>query len=229
MNPVIVKDELTGALRREIFEQMFSDALEQAIREDTPLTLAVTDADHFLEINRDHGRQVGDIVLKTLVEILQKHAAPGTSVYPDQTVDEPLIFRYGGDEFFLIFPNTTREQALLKMEQARLEIAQSRSYGEATLQVDITAGIASYPIDGTESVELQRKADQALYRAKVTGRSQVLLAYDEKMIPKTTHFTETQLERLSALAEELSVSEARLLREALDDLIQKYRINKIEA
>ena len=68
----------------------------------------------------------------------------------------------------------------------------------------------------------------ALYRAKLAGSNQVLLAFDERMVPKTTHYTETQLERLSNLAEELEVKEARLLREALDDIIKKYKLTEIE-
>jgi len=89
-------------------------------------------------------------------------------------------------------------------------------------------GIASCPVDGNAADELLRKADQALYRAKLAGSNQVLLAQDERMVPKTTHYTETQLERLSNLAEEMEVKEARLLREALDDIIKKYKLTGIE-
>jgi predicted DNA-binding protein len=72
-------------------------------------------------------------------------------------------------------------------------------------------------------------ADQALYRAKSTGRNTIRLAYEEKMAPKTSHFTLTQLERLSNLAKKEGVGEAVLLREALDDLLIKYEVNKIES
>ncbi len=93
----------------------------------------------------------------------------------------------------------------------------------------ISAGIACFPMDGRTEHELLRKADQALYRAKAGGRKQVRLAYDEKMVPKTTHYTQTQLERLSRLAEERGVSEADLLREAMDDFLTKYGVNDIES
>ena len=68
-----------------------------------------------------------------------------------------------------------------------------------------------------------RKADMADYRAKVSGRNKIVLAYEERMAPKTSHFTLTQLERLTALAKEQDVGEAVLLREALDDLLVKYQ------
>lgn len=216
--PLLTMDELTGALNRDSFEERFSAALLKAVQNNLSLSLAVLDIDQFLLINENYGRQVGDNVLVEIYKALQKLA-------PDNT----LIFRYGGDEFYLLLPEMTREQSLLLMERIRLEIAKERSYQDAKIAVALTVGIASYPIDGTAEDELQRKADQALYRAKKAGRSQVMLAYDEKMVPKTVHFTETQLERLSILAEELSVTEARLLREALDDLLNKYNITKPEA
>jgi len=217
MNPPVEQiDELTGALSREVFEANFSTALTQAAQDKQHLSLVTTDIDSFLHINQNHGRAVGDLVLQRIVRVFQ-------NLTPENT----LVFRYGGDEFYLILPDTTREQALLTMEKIRLEIARPYEYGGDELEVHISVGIASYPIDGSEPTELQRQSVQALYRAKKEGRSQVFLAYDEKMIPKTVHFTETQLERLNALAEELSITEAKLMREALDDLISKYTVNKI--
>ncbi len=83
-------------------------------------------------------------------------------------------------------------------------------------------------MDGRTENELFRKADHALYRAKANGRKQIRLAYEERMVPKTTHYTQTQLERLSKLAEERGVNEADLLREAMDDFLTKYGVNDIE-
>jgi predicted signal transduction protein with EAL and GGDEF domain len=82
-------------------------------------------------------------------------------------------------------------------------------------------------MDGHLKSELLRKAAQALYRAKVTGRGKIRLAYDEKMVPKTSHYTQTQLERLTKLAGERQVGEAELLREALDDLLTKDGVDQI--
>ena len=114
------------------------------------------------------------------------------------------------------------------MEKIRSQIEQTNAYGKVQVNVTISTGIASYPIDAAERDELLRKTDQAMYRAKNTGANQILLAYDEKMIPKTNHYTETQLERLSILAKKLEVTEARLLREGLDDLINKYKDPEFE-
>jgi predicted signal transduction protein with EAL and GGDEF domain len=115
------------------------------------------------------------------------------------------------------------------MERIRSEVEAQESFGKVVAQITITGGIAAYPIDGSSESEILRKADQALYRAKKTGRNSIRLAYEEKMAPKTSHFTLTQLERLSNLSKEEGVGEAVLLREALDDLLIKYGTNDIES
>jgi predicted signal transduction protein with EAL and GGDEF domain len=85
-------------------------------------------------------------------------------------------------------------------------------------------GLASYPTHGNRDVELMREADQALYLAKTTGRNKVSLPLsDSRMITKTSHYTATQLERLAQLARTVKRNEASLLREALDDLLKKYK------
>lgn len=215
--PLQSQDELTGALTRETFEPLLEAALLQAAQTQEPLTLVWVDIDQFLLINTHYGHQVGDQVL---IQIFQK--------LQEGTPDDTLIFRYGGDEFTLILPGMTREQALFAFEGIRLDLANPHPYGDQEFEVSISAGISSYPIDSTEMDEIQRKAYQALFRVKKEGKGKILLAHDEKMVPKTVHFTETQLERLTMLANELSITEARLLREALDDLIRKYTVNKIE-
>jgi predicted signal transduction protein with EAL and GGDEF domain len=142
-----------------------------------------------------------------------------------------MVGRYGGDEFVIVFPNEEREQAFLKMEQIRQEVSHRELVTEnrQTIHgIQISGGVASFPMDGRTENELLRKADHALYRAKAGGRNQIRLAYEERMVPKTTHYTQTQLERLSKLAEERGVNEADLLREAMDDFLTKYGVNDIE-
>lgn len=177
-----------------------------------------SDIDYFLQINDEFGHTGGDEVLKELANILRDHEGADT-----------IIARYGGDEFAVLFSNKVREQAFLILEQIRSTVEAQENFGSVKTKITITAGIASYPIDGNSESEILRKADQALYRAKVTGRNMVRLAYEEKMAPKTSHYTLTQLERLSKLAKKEGVGEAVLLREALDDLIIKYEVNKIES
>ena len=115
------------------------------------------------------------------------------------------------------------------LERMRAEIASRSVFGTIETSLTISGGIASYPIDGNSENEILRKADQALYQAKKAGRNSIRLAYEEKMAPKTAHFTLTQLERLTNLSKEEGVGEAVLLREALDDLLLKYEKNDFES
>ena len=92
-----------------------------------------------------------------------------------------------------------------------------------TVRFRITGGISTFPSDANERVDLLRKADESLYRAKQIGRNRILLPASTQMVTKTSHYTQYQLERLAAIARKLDKTEAFLLREALDDLLRKYR------
>lgn len=211
-------DFLTGLLKREGFDHTLHAAFMEANRKGTPLALAFFDVDHFLQANETYGHQGGDAILATIAEVAQRIIGA-----------RGQLSRYGGDEFACLFENTEREQAFLVMEQVRaaVEALEQFTNGETTIeaQITITGGVAAYPIDGSDENELFRKADGALYRAKMTGRNKFVLAVEERMVPKTAHFPHTQLERLTELAQEQGVSEAVLLREALDDLLVKYKHN----
>ena len=95
--------------------------------------------------------------------------------------------------------------------------------------VTISGGVSAFPADAVDDTELIRMTDQALYRAKTTGRNKICIAQIEKMVVKTAHYPVTQLSRLSSLAKERSIGEATLLREALDDLLTKYKVSEVES
>lgn len=221
-------DPLTYFLRRAAFDDFFENAMQEAQKRDAVFSLAYIDIDSFLAVNETFGHIGGDLVLETVGEKIRQITGAEATADPS----EPIAGRYGGDEFAIFFPNIERESALLLMERLRAEIESiSRFKNDATeleTQITISCGIASYPVDGNTFNEILRKADQALYKAKKSGRNIIKLAYEERMVPKTAHFTMTQLERLSQLAEEQGVGEAVLLREALDDLLSKYLVTKIE-
>ena len=215
-------DELTGLLNRREFMERFGDAIAIARsgQRETPLSLALLDVDKFLLVNEEYGHKAGDQMLVAVADCLRQQAG-----------NKAFIGRYGGDEFVIVFPEAEREQAFLKMEQIRQELSRQElvtADGKTIPGIFISGGVASFPVDGRTENELFRKADHALYRAKSSGREQIRLAFEERMLPKTSHYTQTQLERLSRLADERKVSEADLLREAMDDFLTKYGVNDIE-
>ena len=209
-------DVLTGLANGKGFEETLKAAVLHAQENDHPLSLGFLDIDHFKQLNDSLGHEAGDVLIKAVGDIVQSMAG-----------GKAIVCRYGGDEYTLIFPDMEREQAFLITEGIRGEIERQTSFSdgkkEVTTQLTITGGIAAFPIDAQDENELLRKADQALYRGKVSGRNKIVLAYEEKMAPKTSHYTLTQLERLSELAKEQGVGEAVLLREALDNLLVKYK------
>ncbi len=218
------EDSLTGLLTRKAFLEEFSNLIQAATLNQQTFSLGMVDIDEFLRVNERFDHQAGDNVIIAVANVLKQSVEPAA-----------ILGRYGGDEYAILFPKMEREQAFLCLEKAREQIEKLRvptTTTDGASQVGdltISGGVSSFPIDGRLEAELLRKADHALYRAKDSGRNKIRLAYEERMVPKTTHFTVTQLERLSKLASEKGIGEAELLREALDELLVKYGVNEIES
>ena len=175
------------------------------------IVIALIDCDEFLQVNQEFGRDEGD---RVLIE---------TGRYIRASVpEEARVYRIGGDEFGIIFKGEMeREEIFLLLNELRRDYAVKTPDG--ALQT-ITVGMATAIEDASRCSELIRKADGALYRAKVAGRNRIAMAKEEKMVPKTSHYTRDQLQRLTKLARREGVGEAILLREALDMLLKKYDI-----
>jgi diguanylate cyclase (GGDEF)-like protein len=206
-------DPLTGLLNHRTFRMLLKETLlPQAKTTDDPFTLALCDIDSFLEINETHGHAFGDALLTTVAQTL-------TDALPDTA----RIARYGGDEFCAALPDTRLDDAFTLLEEFRRRIAALSFEEHPEVRVTTSIGLASFPAHGGGDVELIRAADQAMYLAKVSGRNKVSLPLsDNRMVTKTSYYTTTQLERLTQLARMVKRNESSLLREALDDLLQRY-------
>ena len=195
--------------------QRLADEMLSASISEKSLSLVLFDIDWFGKLNASLGRHVGDRVIQILGDSLSDTLAPAG-----------IVYRYGGDAFVVLFPGCEKEQAFLRAEEARTAFSvpwSIESGGKThTVELTISAGVAASPDDGTKDVELLRKCNEALYRAKLSGRNKVCLAREEKMVTKTTYYTQGQLEGLSRLAKREGLNEAVLLREAMDDLLRKY-------
>ena len=175
------------------------------------VAIALIDSDKFDHINKDFGREEGDRVLIETGRHIRSALPEGAAVY-----------RIGGDEFGIIFHgDMEREEIFLFLNEMKGSLRVSTPDGEPQ---SITIGMATAFQDASRCAELIRKADSALFRAKVAGGNRVAMAREEKMVPKTSHYTQDQLQRLSKLAKREGVGEAILLREGLDMLLKKYDI-----
>ena len=175
------------------------------------IVIALIDCDEFLRVNQEFGHDEGDRVLIETGRYI-RGAVPG----------DAKVYRIGGDEFGVLFRGAMeREEIFLLLNDMRRDYAVTTPDG--TRQT-ITIGMATAFEDASRCAELIRKADGALYRAKVAGRDRIAMAKEEKMVPKTSHYTRDQLQRLAKLSKREGVGEAILLREALDMLLKKYDI-----
>ena len=158
-------DFLTGAANRRLFLRLVDDELARAERQGTPTSLLLLDLDHFKSVNDEHGHHVGDLVLKSAVERVREIVRT-----PD------LIGRFGGEEFLVLLPDSSTEQAVLVAERIRKGLRRTPIdiEGDASLAITVSIGVAEFGVDGVDTNAVLRVADQRLYRAKAQGRDQVV-------------------------------------------------------
>lgn len=192
-------------LARTAFEDAF-DGLGAA-----PLTLAVLDLDHFKTLNDTLGHSEGDRVLRG-VERLLSGSLPSGSV----------IGRIGGDEYACLLPETAAETALILFDEVikHFHIHRDPHWPKS---LGLSVGLASRPAHAIIYADLYRAAEEALLRAKREGRARVCIYVESKMVLKSNYYSKSQLDRLAKLSGALGRTEASLLREAVDDLIEKNR------
>ena len=160
-------DALTGLPNRRAFERRLAEAITAARETSEPLSLAFCDIDHFKTINDGHGHATGDRVLCLVADLLIRIS--GSRCH---------VSRHGGEEFILLFPNHTADEALIVVEAARSRLAGrklvNRDNSVALPPVTFSSGIADVMAFATSSDALAA-ADAALYAAKQSGRNRVLI------------------------------------------------------
>lgn len=156
-------DELTGAGNRKYFNDVLAQMTTLSEKTKKTFTLVLFDLDHFKKVNDSYGHPVGDEVLQAFSQLLLKMKR-----------ESDYFFRYGGEEFALILPDTTAHTAISMVEEIRLEFAEIPFTDQSNEQFHVTfsAGISEYRY---KQDTLVTKADQALYQAKKNGRNQTML------------------------------------------------------
>jgi len=167
---VSTTDELTGLYNRSCLHQRLEEELARAKRYKNPLSTILLDIDYFKVVNDIYGYDWGDVLLKQVTEILKRRARK-----------EDVLTRYGDEEFILVLPNTTEDNARVFAERIRKDIEEMEFIPEGEEEkhpITISGGIASYPflMESEENANtIIRYAEHALYAAKKRGKNQIVL------------------------------------------------------
>jgi diguanylate cyclase (GGDEF)-like protein/putative nucleotidyltransferase with HDIG domain len=167
-------DPKTGLFNARFFATALREELARASRLERPMSVVMADLDLLRDINNAYGHLAGDAVLNGIAEIFRKQL---------RHYDIPA--RFGGEEFAIVLPETTPEQALEMAERIRRAVADHRFEVETSsdpIRATVSMGIAGYPEDGVDPNELIHQADLAVYRAKLQGRNRVLGASSEPLL-----------------------------------------------
>ena len=167
-------DALTGLNNRRQFEVRLNQEIATAKRKNIPLCCIMLDVDYFKKINDTYGHIAGDCILKELAKLLL-----------DELREYDIASRYGGEEFCILLPSTTLEEASFVAQRLRkatemknFDITEAKIQNTTTLNITISLGVAQYKKSMTDSFDLYKKADEALYSAKESGRNKVIICKD---------------------------------------------------
>lgn len=160
-----ITDRMTSLFNTRFFEQMLAEKFAESVNTKKPMVLAISDIDFFKKFNDSNGHAAGDEVLKHVAKIFQSCCRPDS---------DDMAFRYGGEEFCMLFPNTEPAEAMEVIEKYRARVASTPlKYMDTELSVNVSIGMATSLYDSFTHKEMFEFADEALYECKHNGRNQV--------------------------------------------------------
>ncbi len=156
-------DRLTGVQNRRKCEETLTNEVARAARYETPLAVILFDVDHFKQVNDSYGHEAGDDVLKGIARRVQQALR-----------QSDLLFRFGGEEFLVVAPNTGPDGATTLAEKLRTAVAQTDFPPAGSITVSLGVSVFQR---GDHERSLVKRADDALYEAKRAGRNRVVGAH----------------------------------------------------
>ncbi len=164
---LVITDDLTGLCNARHLLECLGHEVDRASRYGTPLSLVFLDLDHFKDVNDTHGHLVGSRVLTEMGRLIRSSVR-----------SSDVAARYGGDEFVIVLPNTSKKGALTVATHLRQRVKEHQFLSEQGYNIRVTAsfGVASCPEDAQTKLALIRLADQAMYGVKETTRDAVKTA-----------------------------------------------------
>ncbi len=151
-------DSVTQLYNRYYFDKTLADTLKISERYHHDVSLSILDIDYFKEFNDTFGHQTGDFVIKSVAQFIR-----------DRLREVDIVARYGGDEFVVVMPETSKGNAAKAMTRIENELSRTSFHCDGVsepLQISISFGIANYPTEAASDFELINKVDQALYAVK---------------------------------------------------------------
>ncbi len=168
LRDLAIRDGLTGLFNHRHFQEKLAMEVSRSRRHGRDFSIVFFDVDHFKKYNDTHGHPMGDQLLRELGDILKERLRRSD-----------MAARYGGEEFVLLLPETSKEGAMIAAENIRKHIAEYPFKGRDTQPerlVSVSVGVATFNQNGEDAPNLIHQADQALYRAKHSGRNRVCSA-----------------------------------------------------
>jgi diguanylate cyclase (GGDEF)-like protein len=168
LRSLMVQDSLTGLLNHTRTKERLDIELARAERLGSPLCFAMIDIDHFKRVNDTYGHPMGDRVIRSLSRLLSQRLRK-----------TDIVGRYGGEEFAVVLPDTTLDQAERVLDEVRESFSNiSQPAEQGAFNCTFSCGIAAYP-GHAGAIELNNAADKALYDAKHAGRNRVVTAREK--------------------------------------------------
>lgn len=172
-------DSKTGLWNARHFATLFANELERSQRFHRPAAVIMADLDLLRNINNTYGHLAGDTVLAGIGQIIKKSLR-----------DYDIAARFGGEEFAIVLPEVTQDEARAMAERVRMAI-EAATFQVATsptpLQATMSLGIACFPADGQSTNDLIHAADVAVYQAKIQGRNRVVCSADVPQFVRLEH------------------------------------------